>query len=472
MEEVYQRLNMNKYRTEKDSLGEVKIEKDALYGIHSIRASQNFPLTKRGMDPSFIRNLARVKKAAALVNGRNGDLEKEKAEAIVEACDEVIEGKHLDSFIVDLIQGGAGTSANMNCNEVIANLAILKLGGQPGDYTLVHPIDDVNKHQSTNDVIPSAAKITVIEKTKVLLDTLSYLSDALHEKAKEYEDVDRIGRTQLQDAVPMKVSQEFEAYRSMIERNIRKIEASLSSMHEVNLGGTAIGSGINTTKEYLKQIVPALAEVSGYDLKQAEDLFDSTQNADDFASISSQIKVCSLQLSKMANDFRLLSAGPNGGFRELDLPDKQSGSSIMPGKINPVIPEALNQATFLVVGNDLTVTLACEAGQFELNAFLPVLLFQLFESIDVLNNAVRTFTDNCLKDARVIIHNTQKHLRRCLSVATVLNPIIGYDNATALVKEAMATRGSVLEMAEERYGIKREELEPYLNPVYELNKKK
>ena len=258
----------------------------------------------------------------------------------------------------------------------------------------------------------------------------------------------------------------------MIKRNIAKIEASLSSMHEVNLGGTAIGSGINTTPEYLKQIVPALSEVSGYDLRQAEDLFDSTQNADDFASISSQIKVCSLQLSKMANDFRLLSAGPNGGFRELDLPDKQSGSSIMPGKINPVIPEALNQAAFLVVGNDLTVTLACEAGQFELNAFLPVLLFQLFESIDVLNNAVRTFTDNCLKDVSVVIHNTSKHLRRCLSVATVLNPIIGYDNATALVKEAMATRGSVLEMAEERYGIKRENLEPYLNPVYEQNKKK
>ena len=472
METICKGLNMKEYRTEKDALGEVIVEKDALYGIHSIRAAENFPLTKRGMDPVFIANLAKVKKAAAIVNGRNNDLPKEKAEAIIEACDEVIQGQHLDSFIVDLIQGGAGTSANMNCNEVIANLAIRKLGGNPGDYQIIHPIDDVNRHQSTNDVIPSAAKITVIEKTKTLLDTLHYLSEALKDKAEEYKNVDRIGRTQLQDAVPMKVCQEFGAYRSMIERNIQKIEGSLAPMHEINLGGTAIGTGINTTPEYLDQIVPVLSEVCGHELKQADDLFDSTQNADDFATISSQIKVCSLQLSKMANDFRLLSAGPNGGFRELDLPDKQSGSSIMPGKINPVIPEALNQAAFLVVGNDLTVTLACEAGQFELNAFLPVLLFQLFESIDVLNNAVRTFTDNCLKDVSVVIHNTQKHLRRCLSVATVLNPIIGYDKASALVKEAMENRSSVLELAEQRYGIKREELEPYLNPVFEREKHK
>jgi len=451
-------------RIEKDLLGEVLIDDDALYGIQSLRAKENFPIVKRGMDELFIANICKVKKAAAIVNRDSGALSKEKGDAIIKACDKVIEGGYYDEFIVDLLQGGAGTSANMNANEVIANLAIIELGGRPGDYKLVHPIDDVNMHQSTNDVIPTAARITVLDKSITLLETLEYLRDALLEKAEEYKDVNKIGRTQLQDAVPMKAGQEFKSYASMINRAIEKISVSLITMYQVNIGATAIGSGINTTKAYRENIVKVLSEVCGKQLKVFEDLYDGTQNADDFASVSSEIKVCALSLSKLANDIRLLSSGPMTGIRELDLPDRQSGSSIMPGKVNPVIAEALNQAMFLVAGNDLTVMMAAEAGQLELNAFLPVLLFQLFEEIDVLNNSVRTFTDNCIKGIIVFKERCESNYERSLSVATALNPLIGYDKAAKLVKESQKTGRTIFELAKEIYGIEKEEIEKRLFP--------
>ena len=451
-------------RIEKDLLGDVLIDDDALYGIQSLRAKENFPIVKRGMDELFIANICKVKKAAAIVNRDSGALSKEKGDAIIKACDKVIEGGYYDEFIVDLLQGGAGTSANMNANEVIANLAIIELGGRPGDYKLVHPIDDVNMHQSTNDVIPTAARITVLDKSITLLETLEYLRDALLEKAEEYKDVNKIGRTQLQDAVPMKAGQEFKSYASMINRAIEKISVSLITMYQVNIGATAIGSGINTTKAYRENIVKVLSEVCGKQLKVFEDLYDGTQNADDFASVSSEIKVCALSLSKLANDIRLLSSGPMTGIRELDLPDRQSGSSIMPGKVNPVIAEALNQAMFLVAGNDLTVMMAAEAGQLELNAFLPVLLFQLFEEIDVLNNSVRTFTDNCIKGIIVFKDRCESNYERSLSVATALNPLIGYDKAAKLVKESQKTGRTIFELAKEIYGIEKEEIEKRLFP--------
>ena len=451
-------------RIEKDLLGEVLIDDDALYGIQSLRAKENFPIVRRGMDELFIANICKVKKAAAIVNRDSGALSKEKGDAIIKACDKVIEGGYYDEFIVDLLQGGAGTSANMNANEVIANLAIIELGGKPGDYKLVHPIDDVNMHQSTNDVIPTAARITVLDKSITLLETLEYLRDALLEKSEEYKDVNKIGRTQLQDAVPMKAGQEFRSYASMINRAIEKISVSLITMYRVNLGATAIGSGINTTKAYRENIVKVLSEVCGKELKVFEDLYDGTQNADDFASVSSEIKVCALSLSKLANDIRLLSSGPMTGIRELDLPDRQSGSSIMPGKVNPVIAEALNQAMFLVAGNDLTVMMAAEAGQLELNAFLPVLLFQLFEEIDVLNNSVRTFADNCIKGIIVIKDRCESNYERSLSVATALNPLIGYDKAAQLVKESLKSGRTIFELAKEVYGIEKEEIEKRLFP--------
>ena len=451
-------------RTEKDYLGTIEIEEDALYGINSLRARENFPITKRGLDPQLIKNIVLVKKACATVNKENGDLDETKADAIIEACEEIINGKHQDAFIVDLIQGGAGTSANMNVNEVIANLAIIKLGGRPGQYEMVHPIDDVNMHQSTNDVIPTAARLTVMDKTRELIKTLDYLKEELDKKAEQYEDIYRLGRTQLQDAVPMKASRSFEAYSSMIRRALIKIENVLEHMKHVNLGGTAIGSGIASNRYYQDHVVERLSQLSGYELSRFDDLYDGTQNVDDFASVSAEIRVCALSLSKMANDIRLLSSGPLSGYREYDLPDKQSGSSIMPGKINPVIPEALNQAAFLVIGNDVTVMMAAEAGQLELNAFLPVLLFQLFESIDVLNNSVRTFTDNCIRDLIVLEERCAYNVEHSASLATALIPIIGYEKASQIVREAQKSGKTVFEVAEE-YGILRREIEDRLNPL-------
>ncbi len=450
-------------RIEHDYLGEMEIDDDALYGIHSLRANQNFPITKRGLDPLFIKNIVLIKKACALVNKENNDLDTDKADAIIEACDEIIEGQHLDQFIVDLMQGGAGTSANMNANEVIANLALMKLGHKKGEYDIVDPLDDVNMHQSTNDVIPSAARLTVMDKAKDLLDSLRYLKDELDKKAKQYETVYRIGRTQLQDAVPMKASASFKAYSAMVNRSTVKIETVLKYMRHINMGATAIGSGINTTKKYLEKIIDKISELSNYELSRFYDLYDGTQNADDFVSVSSEIKVCALSLSKMANDIRLLSSGPSG-FREYDLPDKQSGSSIMPGKVNPVIPEVLNQAAFLVVGNDVTVMMAAEAGQLELNAFLPVLLFQLFESIDVLNNTIRTFVDNCLKDLLLLEDKCAVNVEHSPSLSGVLVPMVGYEKASEIVRKAIEENKTVFEVAEE-YGISRKEIEDNLNPL-------
>lgn len=452
-------------RIEKDSIGELNIPENALYGIHSLRANLNFPITKRGMDPTFIKNIVLVKKACAIVNENSNDLKQGKAKAMIEACDEIIAGKYLDEFIVDLIQGGAGTSANMNTNEVIANVAIMKLGGKPGQYDLVNPLDEVNMHQSTNDVIPTAARLTVMDKSKVLLATLGDLKNELDKKAEQFKNVNKIGRTQLQDAVPMKAGQNFKAYSAMVRRSIIKIENVVKYMRHVNLGATAIGSGINTTKYYQENIVKVLSQISGYELSQFYDLFDGTQNADDFASVSAELKVCALSLSKMANDFRLLSSGPNSGYREYDLPDKQSGSSIMPGKVNPVIPETLNQACFLVIGNDVTVMMAAEAGQLELNAFLPVLLFQLFESIDVLNNSIRTFIDNCLKDLILLEDRMTYNVEHSYALATALNPLIGYEKATKVVKEAMSTGKTIFEVAEKEYGISRKQIEELLFPL-------
>ena len=451
-------------RIEKDFLGTLEIDEDALYGIHSLRANLNFPITKRGMDPLFIRNMALVKKTSALTNKENKDLEEKKADAIISACQEIIEGKHLDSFIVDLIQGGAGTSANMNTNEVIANLAILKLGGKPGQYEIVSPLDHVNMHQSTNDVVPTAARLTVMDKSKDLIGALSHLKEELDKKALQYKDFYRLGRTQLQDAVPMKASRSFEAYSSMIRRSIVKIENVLKYMRHVNLGGTAIGSGIASNRYYHDNVVGKLSQLSGYELSQFYNLYDGTQNADDFASVSAEIRVCSLSLSKMANDLRLLSSGPLSGYGEYRLPDKQSGSSIMPGKVNPVIPETLNQAAFLVIGNDMTVMMAAEAGQLELNAFLPVLLFQLFESIDVLSNSINTFTDNCIKDLAINEEKCAYNVEHSASLATALIPIIGYDKACEIVKIARESGKTVFEIAEE-YGIARRQIEDLLNPL-------
>lgn len=354
---------------ESDSIGEMEVPADAYYGVQSLRAKQNFPITGNKLHPLFIQNLAKIKKAAALTNRSALRLPVTKASAIIKACDEIVEGKFCDEFIVDAIQGGAGTSANMNINEVIANRAEEILGGKKGAYQLVHPNDHVNMAQSTNDVIPTAGKLTVLDLLKPLTKELDRLAVSLTEKSEEFDDVLKMGRTQLQDAVPMRLGQTFHSYSSMVRRDVERICSISHEMYTLNLGGTAIGSAINVSEIYLHNIVPKLKKVTGYPLKQADDLFDATENLDGFVAISGAVKTCAIDLSKMCNDLRLLSSGPKTGLGEINLPARQNGSSIMPGKINPVIPEVVTQVAFHIVGHDTTITMAAEAGQMELNAF-------------------------------------------------------------------------------------------------------
>ena len=384
------------YRVERDSIGVKDIPEDVYYGVQSLRAAENFHITGLNMHPEIINSLAYIKKAAAITNCEVGLLEKKKAQAIVQACDEIVSGKFHNEFIVDPVQGGAGTSLNMNANEVIANRAIEILGGKKGDYTIINPNDDVNCGQSTNDVIPTAGKMTSLRLLQNLKKQLLRLYDALNEKAVEFDHVIKMGRTQMQDAVPIRLGQEFKAYSVAIMRDIHRMDKAMDEMRTLNMGGTAIGTGINADEGYLRRIVPNLTEISGMDFIQAFDLIDSTQNLDPFVAVSGAVKACAVTLSKMSNDLRLMSSGPRTGFGEINLPAKQNGSSIMPGKVNPVIPEVVNQVAFNIIGNDVTITMAAEAGQLELNAFEPIIFYCMFQSIDTLGYAVQTLVDNCI----------------------------------------------------------------------------
>jgi len=430
-------------RIESDSIGAMKVPKEAYYGVQALRAKQNFPISGRFLNSVFIENLAKIKKAAAVTNRKINSLEGKKAEAIIEACDEVINGKFHDEFIVDAIQGGAGTSANMNMNEVIANVADELLGGNRGVYSKVHPNDHVNMSQSTNDVIPTAGKLTVIDLAKELLKELEELEKELLNKSVEFDNVLKMGRTQLQDAVPMRVGQTFHAYASMINRDKKRIENCLEEMYTLNLGGTAIGSGVNAEMGYIENIVPCLGEITGYPLTQSKDLFDATQNLDGFVMVSGVLKACAVNLSKMCNDLRLLSSGPKTGIGELYLPERQNGSSIMPGKINPVIPEVVNQVAFHVIGHDTTITLAAEAGQMELNAFEPIVFYNLFESLTMLKQAVETLTNNCIKGIRANREKCLNMVNESTGIATVLCPQIGYKKSAEIVKIALKTGKNV-----------------------------
>ena len=385
-----------KTRIEADSIGSLEVPSDAYYGVQSLRAKRNFPITGTSIHPVMIQNLAKIKKAAAISNREAQRLPEEKAAAIIYACDEIIAGKLKDQFIVDGIQGGAGTSANMNANEVIANRAIEILGGTKGDYTIVHPNDHVNMAQSTNDVIPSAGKLTVLDLLPDLLHALESLHAALLDKSQEFDHILKMGRTQLEDAVPMRLGQSFHAYATMIERDIRRIECARKELFTLNLGGTAIGTTINASDYYLHHIVPTLAAVTGYPLMQADDLFDATENLDGFVTISNTLKTCAVNLSKMCNDLRLLASGPSCGLAEFNLPARQPGSSIMPGKVNPVIPEVMNQIAYKVIGNELCVTMSGEAAQMELNAMEPVMAQCDFESAELLMNGFDTLRTLCV----------------------------------------------------------------------------
>lgn len=449
-------------RIERDSIGEVSLPDSVYYGVQSARAKENFPMTGQTMHPYMIESLTVIKKAAAIANQKAGDLNPEIASAIIRACDEILSGKLRDQFIVDPIQGGAGTSANMNANEVIANRACEILGGTKGDGT-VHPNDHVNMAQSTNDVFPTAGKLTALRLTDNLMGALEGLINAFETKAKENAEVLKLGRTQLQDAVPMYLGQEFKAHANALRRCQNRILRCRNELFDLNLGATAIGTSINASEGYLKRVVDILADLIGQPVKMSENLIDATQNADSFAAVSSAIKNCALVMSKIANDMRLLSSGPCGGIEELQLPARQPGSSIMPGKINPVIPEVVTQAAFLTAGNDVTISMAVEAGQLELNAFEPVIFFCLFQSLEVLTHAADTFRCRCVEGIVVDVEHCRDMLMKSTVIATALCPDFGYEKATMIVKLAQKEHKTVLEIAERELNTPREKLEEIVN---------
>jgi len=431
------------FRQESDSIGTKNVPANAYYGVQTLRAAENFQITGLFMHNEIVNSLTQIKKAAAITNFETGRLEKDVTDAIVNACDEIITGMLHSEFIVDPIQGGAGTSLNMNVNEVIANRAIEILGGQKGNYSLVNPNDHVNCGQSTNDVFPSAGKMAALKLLENVHSELNRLYEALCNKAEEFDDVIKMGRTQLQDAVPIRLGQEFRAYSVAIMRSMCRIEKSKSEMRTLNLGGTAIGTGINTTDKYQKKIIPNLNRITGMNFEQAHDLIDSTQNLDAFVAVSGTVKACAVTLSKIANDLRVMSSGPRTGFGEINLPPKQNGSSIMPGKVNPVIPEVVNQVAFNIIGNDLTITMAAEAGQLELNAFEPVIFYCLFQSLDTLAHAVNTFVDNCINGISANRERCNNMVENSIGIVTALCPYIGYEKAADLARKAIETGISI-----------------------------
>ncbi|EKQ51459.1 MULTISPECIES: aspartate ammonia-lyase [unclassified Clostridium] len=454
-----------KTRMESDSIGSMEVPADAYYGIQSLRANNNFHITKKTLHKDFIISLAEIKKAAAITNRDAGLLPTTIANAIINASEEIICGKLHEEFIVDPIQGGAGTSANMNANEVIANRAIELLGATKGNYDVINPNDHVNMAQSTNDVFPTAGKLTVLKMLPRTIAALQNLYNALKLKSLEFNNVIKMGRTQLQDAVPMRLGQSFNAFASMVDRDIKRLKEAEKEMLTVNIGATAIGTSINVSPEYFENIIPNLKKISGFNIVQAKDLIDATQNLDSFVSISNALKTCAVNLSKMANDLRLLSSGPKTGFAEINLPPKQNGSSIMPGKVNPVILEVVSQVAFNIIGNDFTITMAAEAGQLELNAFEPVLFYNLFESIETLENATITLVNNCVLGITANKERCKELLDNSVGIVTALCPYIGYKKSSQIAKKSLETGISVKELVLIEGLLTPEELEKILDPV-------
>ncbi|WCK53558.1 aspartate ammonia-lyase [Aneurinibacillus sp. Ricciae_BoGa-3] len=455
------------FRIEKDFLGEKEVPIHAYYGVQTLRAVENFPITGYRIHESLISAMAIVKKAAALANMETGQLNPRIGNAIVTAAEEIINGKLHDQFIVDPIQGGAGTSINMNTNEVIANRGLEILGEQKGNYFQLSPNTHVNMAQSTNDSFPTGIHIAVLSMLEKLLATMQQLHDTFGEKAKEFDHVIKMGRTHLQDAVPIRLGQEFEAYRRVLSRDINRIRQSRQHLYEVNMGATAVGTGLNAEPRYIKSVVKHLADISGFPLIGAEDLVDATQNTDSYTEVSAALKVCMMNMSKVANDLRLMASGPRVGLGEIQLPARQPGSSIMPGKVNPVMAEVINQVAFQVIGNDHTICLASEAGQLELNVMEPVLVFNLLQSINIMNNAFRVFREYCVKG---IVANTEKmkeYVDKSVGVITAVNPHLGYETAARIAREAILSGKSVRELCLYYNVLTEEELDLILDP-YEM----
>jgi aspartate ammonia-lyase len=432
----------SRIRTEADSLGQRDIPADSLFGIHTARAVENFRVTGVTIAhfPELIRALAMTKLAAARANSELGVLAAHHHDAIAYACERIMAGAHHDAFVVDMIQGGAGTSTNMNVNEVIANLGLDWMGHAHGDYAYLHPNDHVNRSQSTNDVYPTAIRLAVMLRAESLLAEQARLAAAFRERATAFADLLKVGRTQLQDAVPMSLGDEFASFASSVEEDAGRLREVVAALGVVNLGGTAIGTGITTPPGYGELALRHLAEISGLPVRGARDLIDASSNMGDLVSCSGILRRLAIRLSKICNDLRLLSSGPRAGIGEIELPAVQAGSSIMPGKVNPVIPEMVSQVAYEVIGNDLTITLAAEAGQLQLNPMEPVIACNLLESLSILTNAMRSLTDRCVPGITANAERCRTLLEESMAMGTVLASRIGYDRAAALAKEALQSR--------------------------------
>ena len=451
------------FRRERDSIGEKQVPNEAYYGVQSLRGHENFRISGQTINKQLIKNLSVVKKACAITNCSVGELKEEYKEAIVKACEEVYSGKFDNEFIIDPIQGGAGTSLNMNINEVIANRANEILGFNKGEYYPIHPNDHVNMGQSTNDVIPTAASLTAYELLNGCIEKLIKLSYEFNIKAEEFTDVIKMGRTEMQDAVPISLGSEFKAFSMAIGRDVKRLERVKDSLLEVNLGGTAVGTGITANDKYIASVVLELSNIFDEHIIQSSNLVDGTQNLDKYAEVSSRLKVCAVNISKIAGDLILMSSGPRAGFGEIRLPARQNGSSIMPGKVNPVMPEVMKEISFQIMGNDLTITMATQSGQLELNAFYPIVIHNLYESLVILTNGVETFIENCVKGIEANEKRCNNLVDGSIGIVTALAPILGYEKSAAIAKKALKTGKYVKEVVLEECDINETEVSKILN---------
>ncbi|MEY2848163.1 MAG: hypothetical protein RI885_828 [Actinomycetota bacterium] len=453
-------------RTETDSLGSMEIPADAYWGIHTARALENFPITRRPISvyPDLITALARVKQASARANERIGVLDPEKARLIERVCIEIVDGQWHDQFLVGVIQGGAGTSTNMNTNEVIANRCLELLGRPRGDYAALHPIDDVNRSQSTNDVYPTAIKLAMVFGLKTLLDEHALLTSAFAVKGVEFAGILKVGRTQLQDAVPMTLGQEFTGFAHTLSEDFDRLSEVIPWLNEINMGATAIGTGITADPRYAQAVCEELIAITGIPMETAPDLIEATSDAGIFMTLSGTLKRAAVKLSKICNDLRLLSSGPQAGLGEITLPARQAGSSIMPGKVNPVIPEVVNQVAFSVIGADATVTAAAEGGQLQLNAFEPVIAHSILQSLLWMTGAARTLRVNCIDGITPNLTRLTMQVETSVGVVTALTPYIGYAASATLAHTALTTNASIADLVVASGLMDRDEVVKVLSP--------
>lgn len=454
------------FRIEHDCIGQKEVPQDAHYGAQTMRAAENFSITGIPIShyPQIIYSLAYIKKAAALTNNELGKIDDEKTKAIVFACDELLDDKYHDQFIVDIIQGGAGTSTNMNANEVIANIGLQHLGFKLGEYEHLHPNSHINMAQSTNDVYPTCLRLTLISKMDQLIEAMEYLQKSFAAKGREFAHILKMGRTQLQDAVPMTLGQEFTSYSIMIGEDIERVREAKQLICEINMGGTAIGTGLNAPPRYAEIVTEKLKELTGFELELAPDLVEATQDTGAYVQLSGVLKRVAVKISKICNDLRLLSSGPRCGLNEINLPRMAPGSSIMPGKVNPIIPEVVNQIAFTVIGGDVTVSMAAEAGQLELNVMEPVIAASLLNSLTIMRRGFRTLADRCVEGITANEDVCRGYVENSIGLVTALNPYIGYEKSTEVANEALNSGRSVYDVVIEKGYMSKEDLDKALSP--------